>query len=388
MAETSLSGSNVGVGSLPGVKFLAGVGFAVLGLIIGVWGAISKLVGGHELLGTNDQIPWGVLVPSYVFFVAASAGCVIVALGYAMGIKQFAHIMKRAIFLAILTLIAGGILIFLDLGSPQNAINFMLSPNIQSPMWWMSFFYTLYLIMLCTEFYLILAGRTSKLSTVSLFTAFSAIAVHSTLGSIFGLASVRSYFGGALSPVYFILIAILIGTALLLLVTILHYKLTRTTMSTELNKLVLNLGKFLGIAVAVGIFFTIWKIIAGIRGTVETTTLGYQYILSQWWYWVFVIIIGLIIPVALLLNSKIRNLNTIAFASFMVLIGMYMARVEFTLGGQVMPVIKNLVHPGFSSTYMPSIVEISIVTLAVSLVSILYLVGARGFQLEKVADHD
>ena len=368
--------------------FWAGMAAIAIGLIAGIWGVISLLTQGHAAMGVNDQIPWGVLVPGYVFFVAASAGCVIVALGYALGIKRFALIMKRAIFLAIITLLAGGALILIELGSPLKAINFVLSPNPLSPMWWMLVFYTLYLAMLLVEFYLITTGRVSNLRTISVFTAFSAIAVHSTLGGIFGLAAVRTYFGGALSPVYFILIAMLIGTALLLLVTILTYKLTKATMSAELHALVLDLGKFLGIVLGVGIFFTLWKIIAGLRSTVDSTVIAYQDTVGLWWYWVFVILIGLVIPIVLLLNPKTRNINVVALASVCVLIGMFGARVEFTLGGEIVPVMKDLVHPGFSSHYAPTFVEIAILGLAFSGVALLYILGARKLELDKVAEHD
>lgn len=369
-------------------SFWAGMVAIAIGLIAGIWGVVSLLTRGHVAMGVNDQMPWGILVPGYVFFVAASAGCVIVALGYALGIKRFAHIMKRAIFLAIITLLAGGGLIFIELGSPQNAINFILSPNPLSPMGWMLGFYTLYLVMLLIEFYLISTGRVSNLRTISMFTAFSAIAVHSTLGGIFGLAAVRTYWGGALSPVYFILIAMLIGTALLLLVTILTYKLTKATMSSELHALVLDLGKFLGIVLGVGIFFTLWKTLAGLRSTVDSTLIAYQDTVGLWWFWVFVVLIGLVIPIVLLLNSKTRNLNVVALSSVLVLIGMFAARVEFTLGGEIVPVMKDLVHPGFSSHYAPTFVEIAILGLAFSGVALLYVLGARKLELDKVAEHD
>ena len=371
-------------------SFYVWIAIIAIALAVGIWGTITLLVDGHSTTGVNSQIPWGIFVPGYVFFVAASAGCVIVSLGYALGITRLELVMKRAIFLAIVTLVAGGILIFLDLGSPQKALYFLISPNFQSPMWWMSVFYILlYLTLLLIEFYFIHTHNVKKLRMLSIIVALSAIAVHSTLGAIFGFAFVRTYFGGAFAPIYFILIAVVIGTALLLFVTILQYKFTKTTMSRELHKLVLDLGKFLGVVVGIAIFFTIWRDLAGIRSTIATTSLAYEHILSVWWYWVIVILMGLIIPLFLLYNPKTRNLNGIIVSSILVLVGMFAARLEYTLGGQIVPVLQDLKHLGYPlGSYSSTFVEIAVFILAFAVSALLYTLGTRKLALEEVPHHD
>ncbi|MEE8414162.1 MAG: NrfD/PsrC family molybdoenzyme membrane anchor subunit [Dehalococcoidales bacterium] len=372
-----------------GASFYVWIAIIALALAVGVWGTLTLLIDGHSTTGTNSQIPWGIFVPGYIFFVAASAGCVIVSLGYALGMKKLELVMKRAVFMGIVTLLAGGLLIILDLGSPLTSIRFFISPNLESPMWWLSIFYLIYLILLVIEFYLIHKNRVGQIKVVGIFAGLAAIAVHSTLGGIFGFAAVRTYFGGAFSPVYFILIAVIIGTALLLLVTILQYKLTRTPMSPELNGVVLDLGKLLGVVLGIAIFFTLWKDLAGIRSTLATTALGYEHVLSAWWYWVFVIILGLIVPFILLLNPKTRNLNSIAITSVLVLIGMFAARVEFTIGGQVAPVVADLKHLAFPlGTYSVTFVEFAVVIFAVAVAALLYTIGTRTLALDKVPKHD
>ena len=371
-------------------QFYGWITVVLVALVLGAYGVARLLIDGHSTTGTGSQIPWGIFVPGYVFFVAASAGCVIISLGYALGITRFALVMKRAIFLAIITLISGAILIILDLGSPQMFLNFIVSPNLQSPMWWMGVFYIVfYLTLLLVEFYLIHTQKVKYLRVISMAVALSAIAVHSTLGAIFGFAFVRTYFGGAFSPIYFILIAAVIGIALLLFVAILQYKLTRTKMSPEFHDLMLNLGKVLGVLIGIVIFFTIWKDLAGIRSTIATTSLAYQYILSAWWYWVLVILIGLIIPIVLLLNPKTRNLNNIIVASVCVLVGMFAARFEFNLGGQIVPVLQDLKHLTYPlGSYSPTFVEITVVIFALAVAALLYTIGTKTLALEKEPKHD
>jgi molybdopterin-containing oxidoreductase family membrane subunit len=357
-------------------------------IMVGISGASLLLIKGLGETGTSDQIPWGVLVPGYVFFVAASAGCVIVSLGYSLGVKSLGLVLKRAVFLAIVTLLAGGLLIILDLGSPLRVVYFVASPNFQSPMWWMSFLYGLYLILLLAEFYFIVKRNGKTLRVISILAALSAIAVHTTLGAIFGFAAVRTYFGAALSPIYFMLIAVIIGTALLVFVTALQFIVTKREMSPELRDLMSNLGKFLGVMLGVAVLFTIWKDLTGIRSTIETTRLAYDHILTTWWYWLLIVVMGLIVPILLWLNPRTNTLYGTLVASTFVLVGMFAARVEFTLGGQMVPVVQDLMHLQHPlGQYSPTFVEVAVLLLAFAGSALLYTLGTRRLALEEVPPH-
>ncbi|MFC1964805.1 NrfD/PsrC family molybdoenzyme membrane anchor subunit [Chloroflexota bacterium] len=372
-----------------GASFYIWIAVITVALAVGVWGTVTLIVNGHSTTGTSSQIPWGIFVPGYVFFVAASVGCVIVSLGYALGMKKFELIMKRAVFVGIVTLLAGGLLIILDLGSPLTAIRFFMSPNLTSPMWWLSIFYLAYLILLVIEFYLIHKNKVGRIKVVGIFAGLAAIAASSTLGGLFGFAAVRTYFESAFSPIYFLLIAVIIGTALLLFTTILQYKVTKKEMNPELHSLVVGLAKFLGVMVGIAIFFTIWKDLTGLSSTIPTTALAYEHIFSTWWYWVVVLFMGLVTPVFLLFNSGTRKLNGILAASVLVLIGMFAARIEFTLGGQITPIVANLKHLAFPlGSYSATFVEIAVILFAVAVAALLYTIGTRALALEKVPEHD
>jgi Ni/Fe-hydrogenase subunit HybB-like protein len=365
------------------------IAIVVIGLVIGIYGAIKVLVDGHGAsTGGTDQIPWGIFVPTYIFFVAASAGCVIVSLGYAIGIKRFELVMRRAVFLAIVAQIAGGLTILLDLGSPFRVYLPLISPNLQSPIWWMGFFYALYLVLLLTDFYFLSKHDIKKTKIISVAAGLCAIAVHSTLGAIFGFAATRTYFGGAIAPIYFILIAIIIGTSLLLLVTTLEYRFSSKQMSPELRSLVMDLGRFLGVALGIAILFILWKDLAGLRSTVETSALAYRYMLTgpgAWWYWTFVVGVGLVLPLTLLIKKGTRNPNGIMLVSLLVLIGMFAARVEFNLGGQLVAQVFNLEQLQTPLTsYSAKFAEIAVVILAFAIAAGVYTWGDRKLSLDKI----
>ncbi|UCE97475.1 MAG: polysulfide reductase NrfD [Dehalococcoidia bacterium] len=372
-------------------RFIVWMVILLAGLGLGIWGVVTTFLSGLQTWGIGDEVPWGIVTASYVFFVAASAGCITVSLGHALGIKGFDLIIKRGVFLAIITMIAGGLLIVMHVGNPVNLWRLITAPNFGSPLGWLVIFYLLYLILLIIDFYLIHKKDFVKARIFGILAPLSAITVHSTLGSVFGFASVRHYYGGAFAPVYFIVIAVVIGTALLLFVTNLHYKFNSKSMSSEMRSVIVSLGKFLGIAIGVLAIFVIWKNLTGLSNPDPSTVKAYQYMLAgpgAWWYWILAIGLGLLAPLILIINRNTRTPNGIMLASGLSIIGMLAARFDFTIGGQVIPIFEDLQHIQQPwADYAATFTEVSIVVLAFSLTALLYTWGSRKLALEEVAEH-
>lgn len=372
-------------------RFLGWMALVLVGLGFGIWGAVSTLVSGFETGGISDQVPWGIVVAAYVFFVAASAGCITVSLGHALGIKGFDLILKRGVFLAIITMIVGGLLIVLDVGNPLNLWRLITAPNFGSPLGWLVIFYLLYLVLLIIDFYLIHKKDFVKARILGILAPLAAIAVHSTLGAVFGFVSVRHYFGGAFAPVYFIVIAVVIGTALLLFITNLQYKVNGKAMSIELRSVIVSLGKFFGMALGVLAFFVLWKNLTGLGSSDAATVEAYRYMLfgpAAWWYWTIVIGIGLVAPLLLIINRRTRTPNGILVSSGLVLIGMLAARFEFTFGGQVVSLFEDLQHLQWPfASYAATFTEAAVVILAFSVAALLYTWGSKKLALDEVAEH-
>jgi len=358
------------------------------GIIIGIWGVVTLLIRGHGVTGATDQIPWGIFVPTYVFFVLMSSGlCMISSIGHVFGVKKYELIVKRAVFLAIVTMIAGGTLILLDLGRPLNAVYFLLSPNPTSPMWWMFALYIVYLTLMLAELYLLLTKADfKKLRVVGSFTLVCAIAAPSTLGAIFGFAFARPYFGEIFAPLYFILTAIVAAAALLAFVIIIEYRVTKKQMNPELKSfMTADLGTLLALVLGITIIFVIWKNLGGLTSPVETTVLAYQYMLSKWWYWVLVVGMGLLAPFVLLLKPGTGKLNGLLAASILVLIGMFTYRFEFVVGGQIVALVPGLQHLEWPfGSYTITSTDVTTAVFAFSLGALLYTLGTRVLNLGEV----
>ena len=78
------------------------LGILSIGVAAGFAGVINVLINGHaQVYNVSREVPWGILIATYVFLVVSSTGlCLISSLGHVFGIKKFEFIGKRAILLA------------------------------------------------------------------------------------------------------------------------------------------------------------------------------------------------------------------------------------------------------------------------------------------------
>jgi molybdopterin-containing oxidoreductase family membrane subunit len=132
-----------------------------IGMLVGAIGVLNVLLKGHgHVYNVSREIPWGILISTYVFLVVSSTGlCLISSLGHVFGIEKFEFIGKRAILLAILTLLCGFGTIAMELNHPlRMALYAVISPNFSSAIWWMGTLYGLYLVLLCGELYFLMKG--------------------------------------------------------------------------------------------------------------------------------------------------------------------------------------------------------------------------------------
>ncbi len=80
-----------------------------MGMIIGVAAVVTVFAIGHgHAYNTTREIPWGILISTYIFFAVSCSGlCLVSSLGHVFGIEQFHASARRAIILAIVMLLCG-----------------------------------------------------------------------------------------------------------------------------------------------------------------------------------------------------------------------------------------------------------------------------------------
>jgi molybdopterin-containing oxidoreductase family membrane subunit len=361
-----------------------GLGVLAIGLLLGLYAYFLSFTEGVSVFGADHRVPWGLLISTYVFFVLTSTGlCFITSLGHVFGVKRYELIAKRGVLLAIVTLLAGFFVLAPDLGRMERLpVYFLLSPNFSSAIWWMGFWYSTYLVLMVVEFWTLHTEKLREARIVGGAAFISAILAHSTLGSVFGLIEPRAYWFGAWMPMYFLLTAFLSGVAAVILVTFATYKLKGEKMSAEMQSLVVEMGKLLGLTAFITLLFVSWKTMVGLWATNVAYHVAFERVVSFMPFGVVEIVIGLLIPLLIVLSPGTRTVTGISTASVLVIIALFIGRYDMVAAGQVVPSFEQLWF-GYIE-HAPTFAEYLVVLGAFSLVMLSYILADGRLKLDAI----
>ncbi len=373
-------------------SFKLWVGVLAIGVVVGIVGTGNVLLNGHSAVyNVTREIPWGILIATYVFLVVSSTGlCLVSSLGHVFGIEKFDFIGKRAIILAILTLLCGFGAIGMELTHPiRMGLYTIISPNFSSPIWWMGTLYGLYLVLLCAELFFLMKGMHKGAFAMGMIGFIAAITAHSNLGAVFGLLEARPYWHGSFLPIYFIVSALVSGGAIVSMIVYFNHKTTGEPMPQKYEDFMGTLGKLQALFLLILVFFVVWKIIPGLYGHPPEKYEATVAVLSgplAFNFWFFEVLLGLAIPVILLLNKKTRTPYGVMMAGLSSTVGIFFMRYDLVIAGQLVSMREGTADlVGGLLQYSPSVTEIAIVIGAISTCLLLYTIAERLLPLE--SDH-
>lgn len=407
---------------------------ALVGFMVGSYGLYDRLINGHTNAAYGSYVPWGLWVAMYIYLVGLSAGAFLfstlvyvfnirrlagvgtvagpavgLATGAAFGLPRLEQVGKLALFTALVTLFGAMFSIWMDLGHPERAWKLLLQTNFNSIMGWMLWFYTAYFILLLIEFWIAMRAdlaAASEKNPLARFLTFGrrdvseatlaadrrwlrilgsigvplAIAFHGGVGALFGVVGARPYWNSGLTPIMFLIGALLSGGALLTLIIALfgpdqgteeHRQLVRF-----LSTIVLGL-----LAFDVLLEWAEYSVIyyASIPAHFEALRLV---LFGQYW-WVFWIVhvgLGIIVPAILLVVSR-RSVTAIAVACFLIAFTFISVRLNIVIPALALPEIDGLrsafTGPGLSFEYFPTLTEWLFSIWVASLAVLIFLAGLR-----------
>lgn len=383
LAVSSSRGYNAAV-ALSGLLALVGISFGIHAFFTGY----------HHAYGVTRDVPWGLLIATYVFFVVTSTGlCLVSAIGHVFNVEAFKPIAKRSVFMAISTIVAGFLVIAFEIENPwRMAIYNITSPNLTSNIWWMGTLYGAYLFFMLIEFALLQLGKHKQAGILGLLGVVAGVAAHSNLGAVFGLLNGREFWHGPYMPIYFITSAMMSGCAAVIFFHWIGYKANGWKMSPALESSLQSVAKLGALLMTVIMFFTTWKVISGVSGHPPGKYEAMQAILSGPYalnFWVGEVMMGMVIPFVIILAVRAKNLTALFIASVSAVIGIFFMRYDLVVVGMLVPHfhgmgITDLPH---LFSYTPSLHEIMVVVGGMGLCSMLFLMGERLFRGHLSEDH-
>ena len=361
--------------------------------LLGLYGWYARLYHGHTHANYGNIVTWGLWVAAYIYFIGLSAGSFLVSsMVYVFNYKKFEPIGRLSVFTALITLLMALLSIWTDLGHMGRAWHVMVYPNFKSPMAWMIFLYSAYMVLLFAEIYFLLrydfvkganqstlkgklykllalrstdASERSRLRDKKIVKVLATIGIpvaiffHGGVGALFGIVAARPHWHSGLFPILFLLSALVSGGALLIFVSSIFQDGW-----IKNKRIVVELGQLVLVLLLLDVLFQISEFLIAFRGGIPGHVAGWEIVISgpyAWVFWGWQGFIGTLIPILLLIFPTRKSPQWVALAGVLIAAGIFGLRLNIVIPGLAVEEIKGLTNAVFSSRvdlyYFPSLSE-------------------------------
>lgn len=379
------------------------VPFIIIGLIclaIGGYAVLRVMIYGHEeVYGVTREVPWGLLISTYAYFVITSTGLAFIGgLGHAFGFEKYSKVSKRIIVMAFVILLAGFTQIGMEIGHPIRLMIYMLlSPNLSAPIVWMGVFYGIELVILAIELYLVFKPNQTKADhekakVVGFFALLVGVLATSNLGYVFGSLNARPFYHGVYFSTFLVISGITAGAALLMVV---HNIIYNFNIPENLKSSMNALGKIMGMGIGMMAFLYLWKILSSMYTQPGDAYMSVMALIKgplSKNFWFGEIILAVVLPLLIIVVTKAKNTKALGIAGIIFMIGLFFTRYNFVVAGQLPPMRKGLEGSGVETVggllhYSPSATEWMIFILGWGLFLLLYFAAEKFLDLDTKEHH-
>ncbi len=358
-----------------------------LALLIGLWGTYDRLIAGHENANYGSYVVWGLWVAMYLFFAGVAAGGFMLAtLDHLFNIPLFKGTGKVALWGALVSLAAGLLSIWLDLGHMERIWKVYLQGDPGSVMFQMVWGYTLFGLLMVITLILAIRNPASRwMKPLMVVGLVLALFVSGAVGALLGVQAARPFWHVGLFPVQFPVFSLASGAAMLLAALGLFGPEGDPRRPQQLWVLAITTV----VLQVIKIYFLWADFSQSIYGNVPLNVAAVREVLfgPYWWaFWIIQLLLGSLVPIVVLVQPKLAKHNGWAgWMGILVLVGFAVARANIVFPALTIPELEELVtaftddHLQF--TYFPSLVEWAVTVGTVGLATLAFLIGSERLHL-------
>ncbi|ABM61149.1 NrfD/PsrC family molybdoenzyme membrane anchor subunit [Halorhodospira halophila] len=353
----------------------------IVGLIIACALALPVLTEGGQAMAMGSDMIWGLPVAGYAFLALTSMGVSLAAATALLSGRTEWHRMTPRLFALALGLSVGAIFVLnLELGNALRSLwAIPTGVQLRSPLVWMGLAWTAYMVLVIAILVrLHTAGSQDPVTRrLAVGIVVAGLAAIGTQGLAYGMFAFRPVWYGMGTPLYFFVGAVASGLA----VTLIAAQSVRRFRGSEADgaewrSIQAYLPAAFALALAAYAAVLLARIIGGLWAPTAGVQVVYQEFLRSPLFWIE-IVLGLVAPLVLMARAAWRSQPWAQVtAGALALIGLFIARYELTIGGQMVPLLKGTWIPGFIE-YSPNAVEWGIVLVGVFTALIFYGLGDR-----------
>jgi Ni/Fe-hydrogenase subunit HybB-like protein len=389
---------------------------AALGVVlaVGLVAWVIQLRQGLGVTGLSSAVPWGVYIVNFIFFVGISyAGTLLSAVLRLVHADWRRPVTRVAEIVTVVSLLIAGLMIFADLGRPGIAPWRMLTAGRgASPLIWDTVVLSTYLFAallflllplipdlarcrdqhptgrglryrLYRRLSLSWAGNRAQWKRLERAMGILAITIipvailaHSAVAWIFGVTP-RPVWNSTIFAPYFVLGAVFSGTGVIVLVMA-AYRRAFDLRDIFTERHFVNLGYILLTLNLAYMYFTFseyWTIGYTVQADYQAPLTAILSGAHAWAFW-FAIILGMLVPAALVALPWTRTVGGITTASALVVVGMWLKRWII-----VVPPLESGMTPGSLGAYSPTWIEWAITAAGAAALVLIFLAFQRVFPI-------
>jgi Ni/Fe-hydrogenase subunit HybB-like protein len=356
-------------------------GFYLVSLVLGILvlgGVISTYLmyaHGIYLSGMTNRIPWGLQIILAVYYIGLSAGSLVVSSLYGIfGKMEYKPFARIAAYLAMLLLIGALLSILTDQGRIDRVLIQPFAHFNPLSMFSINPFLYITYVLICMVYLGAMLNEKEKMTkTMALIAVLWAIGLHSGTGAIFGFVP-RELYQSPMLPPSFVAAALSSGTALMILVILSLFKITKHPLD---KRLIQWIGHLLAVFIVVVLYFLFIE--NAYRFYLHSSREAARYFLFGGFhsvlFWGGLILIGSIIPAIILFRKKTgSSVPWIVFSAILVVIGVLCERYLIVIPGLTHP---PDILPGWEIIRSPLTEGIAV--YSISFAEILQALGVVGF---------
>lgn len=394
----------------------------LIGLLIGLTGMVNRLWFGHVGMAYGSYVPWGLWVAFDLLFLGlASAAYLMVACIYVFGMKRFEHLGPIAVLTVLVSLLCQAIIISLDLGHPLRVYRFLMSPSFTSMLTWLVIFILITWLIYIPMFYLLIRkkiilwsqepgrkgtwlyrwlsfGKTAyteqedvcdqiwvrRLAWISLPAGICFLSVQ---GLFFGTIVNRPLWSSPLTPVFFIITALLSGASLLAVLAAAYDRDVQSRAAGFFGRL----ARYLLIGL---LFLEAVRFLTGYVSGNPATVTALNLIVAGpgWWsFWIIHLLFGALIPLYLLIR-KPDDASCVLKAAVLIVLSILAVRYHAVLPDMVAYPLEGLgktfIHPRLMTAYAPTLYEWLVGLWILSLWLVVFLLGIKWLPVNPIEKGD
>jgi molybdopterin-containing oxidoreductase family membrane subunit len=362
--------------TLPRAGGSAGLIVGIAGLVVTgayvIWQLMSH---GHSAFNSSSiGLMWGLPIVTYDFFLMSSCGAALAGvLGTVFGVKDFEPLARRATWIALALLVGGVAALFLELGHPLRSLYAIpLNLQVKAPLFWKVLAVGVYglCLLAMAAGWLAKGDRGAKPGVVAKLGGLAALAVVFTGGLMFATLSMRPFWHSGEVPVMILVEALLGGMAFTLLAAHLA--------GEEDSRAAGPASRWVAALILVTLLFISGRAIVGLASNLDGLQV-WSAVVGSTTFWLQIALL----VVALWLTSTAPNRASSgmqAVAMVLVIVALLIAKYEFVIGGQLVPLFKGSWVHGLIQ-YSPSTTEWVLLAMSAFLAYAVYAFGAARFRL-------